>query len=79
MKSNYLENKCVKTCAIFRERLYLLIKYFSLKKENRKRGRHSSCLVDPTNQTICFFCGEGGHTATNGPSNSKIFQYFSFE
>ena len=46
---------------------------------DKKTSGYRSLLADQVNQTVCSFCGEQGHIATNGPGNTKIIQYFTCE
>ena len=45
--------------------------------DNKKGYRGSSHVADGKTQKICSFCGESDHVNTNGPSQTKIIQYFS--
>ena len=45
--------------------------------DNKKGYRGSSHVAGGKSQTICSFCGESDHVATNGPNQTKVIQYFS--
>ena len=46
---------------------------------DKKTSGYRSLLANQVNQTVCSFCGEQGHIATNGPGTTKIIQYFTCE